>query len=83
MSNPRGLSGHISRELGAQAQLNRAMQGGGVAVLVLPSREILVSGKVARGKEDDMVVQLDVLTDEYRSALADYVTRLQMMDYIV
>ncbi len=60
-----------------------APDGDFVAVLVLPSQEILVSGKVSRGGEDGMVVQLDVLTDEYHAALEDYVTRLQMMDYIV
>ena len=54
-----------------------------VAVLVLPSSEILVSGKVHRSGEDGVVVKLDVLIDEYHAVLMDYVTRLQMLDYVV
>ncbi len=60
-----------------------APKGDLVAVLVLPSREILVSGKVQRSGKDGIVVKLDVLIDEYHSALEDYVTRLQMLDYVV
>lgn len=60
-----------------------APKGDLVAVLVLPSREILVSGKVLRSGKDGLVVKLDVLIDEYHAALEDYVTRLQMLDYVV
>jgi CRP/FNR family transcriptional regulator, cyclic AMP receptor protein len=60
-----------------------APKGDLVAVLVLPSREILVSGKVQRTGKDGLVVKLDVLIDEYHAALEDYVTRLQMLDYVV
>lgn len=60
-----------------------APKGDLVAVLVLPTREILVSGKVQRAGKDGIVVKLDVLIDEYHAALEDYVTRLQMLDYVV
>ncbi len=60
-----------------------APAGDMVAVLVLPSTEILVSGKVHRAGKDGVVVKLDVLIDEYQAALKDYVTRLQMLDYVV
>ena len=50
---------------------------------MLPSTEILVSGKVHRAGDDGVVVKLDVLADEYHAALEDYVTRLQMLDYVV
>jgi CRP-like cAMP-binding protein len=60
-----------------------APKGDLVAVLVLPSKEILVSGKVQRAGKDGLVVKLDVLIDEYQSALEDYVTRLQMLDFVV
>jgi len=60
-----------------------APDGDLVAVLVLPSTEILVSGKVHRAGKDGVVVKLDVLADEYHAALEDYVTRLQMLDFVV
>jgi CRP/FNR family cyclic AMP-dependent transcriptional regulator len=53
------------------------------AVLVLPTREILVSGRVVRAGTDGVVMKLDLLFDEYKSALQDYLTSLQMLDYIV
>jgi CRP/FNR family cyclic AMP-dependent transcriptional regulator len=53
------------------------------AVLVLPGREIMVSGNVLRAGADGVVMKLDLLIDEYKTALQDYVTRLQMLDYVV
>jgi CRP/FNR family cyclic AMP-dependent transcriptional regulator len=53
------------------------------AVLVLPAREILVSGHVIRAGADGVVMKLDLLIDEYRTALQDYLTRLQMLDFVV
>lgn len=53
------------------------------AVLVLPQREIAVSGQVVRTGEDGVVVKLDMLIDDYRSALEGYVTQLQLLDVVV
>ncbi len=53
------------------------------AVLVLPQREIAVSGRVVRSGEDGVVVKLDMLIDEYRGALQGYVTQLQLLDVVV
>lgn len=53
------------------------------AVLVLPQREIAVSGQVVRSGEDGLVVKLDMLIDEYRAALESYVTQLQLLDVVV
>jgi CRP/FNR family cyclic AMP-dependent transcriptional regulator len=51
-------------------------------VLVLPTREIPISGTVDKEGEAT-VVALDLLVDEYRAALADYLTRVQMLDFVV
>ena len=75
------LSDAYLKLAGAKDKL--APKGELVAVLVLPQREILVSGKVQRAGKDGVVVKLDVLIDEYHAALEDYVTRLQMLDYVV
>jgi CRP/FNR family cyclic AMP-dependent transcriptional regulator len=53
------------------------------AVLVLPGSEILVSGRVIRAGADGVVMKLDLLIDEYKSTLEDYVTSLQMLDVVV
>lgn len=52
-------------------------------VLVLPSREIPISGTVERASNNGCVVKLDLLVDEYKSALGDYLTRVQMLDFVV
>jgi CRP/FNR family transcriptional regulator, cyclic AMP receptor protein len=54
-----------------------------VGVLALPSAEIAVSGSIAREGTDGTVVKLDTLLDEYRATLEDYVTRVQMLDFVV
>lgn len=54
-----------------------------VAVLVMPLGEILVSGKVIRVGSDGAVVKLDPLIDEYRMKMNDYITRLQLLDFVV
>jgi CRP-like cAMP-binding protein len=51
-------------------------------VLVLPQREIPVSGKVARVGADGILVKLDLLIDEYQGALLGYVTQLQLLDIV-
>jgi CRP/FNR family cyclic AMP-dependent transcriptional regulator len=52
-------------------------------VLVLPSGEIMVSGRVLRAGDDGVVMQLDLLIDAYKSAMFDYITRLQMLDFVI
>lgn len=52
-------------------------------VLVLPSSEIPISGTVERAHNGGCVVKLDLLVDEYKSALGDYLTRAQMLDFVV
>lgn len=51
-------------------------------VLVLPARELPVSGTV-ESADDTVLVKLDLLIDEYAAALADYLTRVQMLDFVV
>jgi CRP/FNR family cyclic AMP-dependent transcriptional regulator len=48
-----------------------------------PPREIPVSGTVDRVSDGRCVVKLDLLVDEYKAALADYLTRVQMLDFVV
>jgi CRP/FNR family cyclic AMP-dependent transcriptional regulator len=52
-------------------------------VLILPSGEIMVSGRVIRAGADGVVMQLDLLIDAYKSAMFDYITRLQMLDFVI
>ena len=52
-------------------------------VVVTPKEEILVSGTVIREGEGGVVVKLDTLIDEYKAHLDDYVTRVQLLDYVV
>jgi CRP-like cAMP-binding protein len=54
-----------------------------VGVLVMPLGEILLSGSIEREGADGVVVKLDVMIDSYKAMLEDYVTRLQMLDYVV
>lgn len=53
------------------------------AVLVLPTIEIPMSGTVERAGTDGVVVRLDLLIDPYKHALEDYVTRVQLLDFVV
>jgi CRP-like cAMP-binding protein len=48
-----------------------------------PPREVPISGTVERVSEGKCVVKLDLLVDEYKSALGDYLTRVQMLDFVV
>jgi CRP/FNR family transcriptional regulator, cyclic AMP receptor protein len=52
-------------------------------VLVLPACEIPVSGTIESSGDGGAVVQLDLLIAEYSAALGDYLTRLQMLDFVV
>jgi CRP-like cAMP-binding protein len=51
-------------------------------VLVLPAREIPISGTIDKEGERT-VVALDLLVDDYKNALSDYLTRVQMLDFVV
>jgi CRP-like cAMP-binding protein len=51
-------------------------------VLVLPGKEIPVSGTI-EALDETVLVKLDLLIDEYAAALADYLTRVQMLDFVV
>lgn len=52
-------------------------------VVVTPREEFLVSGTVIREGEGGVVVKLDTLVDEYKATLDDYITRVQLLDFVV
>jgi CRP/FNR family cyclic AMP-dependent transcriptional regulator len=52
-------------------------------VLVLPSDEIPLSGIVDTSGSDGVCVRLDLLIDDYRESLEDYLTRVHMLDFVV
>ena len=53
------------------------------AVLAVMGQEMAVSGRVERAGPDGVVMKLDLLIDPYKRTLEDYVTRLQLLDYVV
>ncbi|HRI67785.1 MAG TPA: cyclic nucleotide-binding domain-containing protein [Polyangium sp.] len=52
-------------------------------VLVAPNGEIPLSGKVVQASEDGVLVELDMLIDEYARKLQAHLTRVQMLDFVV
>ena len=52
-------------------------------VLSLPRHELAVSGKVERVGTDGALLKLDLLIEEYKTALSAYMTELQMLDFVV
>ena len=52
-------------------------------VLVLSTREIPVSGTVEAAGAEGATIKLDLLIKEYAAVLQDYLTRLQMLDFVV
>jgi CRP-like cAMP-binding protein len=52
-------------------------------VLVLPERELPVSGTVDSADDDGVHIRLDMLIDEYNRAVEDHLTRLQMLDVVL
>lgn len=52
-------------------------------VLVLPNDEVPLSGVVDSVGPDGTMVKLDMLIDDYRESLDDYLTRVQMLDFVV
>jgi CRP/FNR family transcriptional regulator, cyclic AMP receptor protein len=66
------------------AQLPTAVKGADWSgVLVLPVGEIPVSGTIDSVGEQGVLVKLDLLIEEYGDVLRDYLTRLQMLDFVV
>lgn len=68
-------------KLAADPELTEKQEVSGV--LVLPQREIPVSGTVARTNKDGVLLKLDLLIEEYQSAYLGYVTQLQLLDFVV
>jgi hypothetical protein len=58
------------------------LQGDWVAVLELPDVELPVSGSIERAGKDGVVVKLDLMIDDYKAKLDDYVTRVQLLDFV-
>ncbi|HVK63029.1 MAG TPA: cyclic nucleotide-binding domain-containing protein [Polyangium sp.] len=52
-------------------------------VLVIPNGEIPVSGKVRQAGEGAVLVELDLLIEEYTKRLGEHLTRVQMLDFVV
>ncbi len=52
-------------------------------VLHLSGPEIPVSGKVSEMTEGRIEIQLDLLLDEYAASLEGYLTRIQLLDFLV
>jgi len=52
-------------------------------VLVTATGEIPISGTVHAAAEGSVLVALDLLIDEYQKALREYLTRVQMLDFVV
>jgi CRP/FNR family cyclic AMP-dependent transcriptional regulator len=52
-------------------------------VLVTPTGEIPMSGRVESIGEDGVVLKLDMLIDAYQKQLEEHLTRVQMLDFIV
>jgi CRP/FNR family cyclic AMP-dependent transcriptional regulator len=52
-------------------------------VLVTPSGEMPVSGTVEAADANGVLIKLDMLIDAYATVLRDYLTRLQMLDFVV
>ena len=52
-------------------------------VLVMPGGEIPLSGTVEASGKDGVLLKLDLLIAPFASALQDYLTRVQMLDFVV
>jgi CRP/FNR family cyclic AMP-dependent transcriptional regulator len=52
-------------------------------VLVTAQAEIPISGRVESSGESSVLVKLDLLIDEYQEALRQYLTRVQLLDFVV
>lgn len=70
---------HVSVATSADAPTLGAWTSG---VLYLAGAEILISGRVARIKENKLTLELDLLIDEYAAILEGYLTRAQLLDIL-
>lgn len=52
-------------------------------VLITPSGEVPVSGKIDSADAQGVLIKLDMLIDTYAAVLRDYLTRVQLLDYVV
>jgi CRP-like cAMP-binding protein len=52
-------------------------------VLVTPGSEVPVSGTVEATDEKGALIKLDMFIDAYAAVLRDYLTRVQMLDFVV
>jgi CRP/FNR family cyclic AMP-dependent transcriptional regulator len=71
---------HLSfREQGASYEAGARMSG----VLTLSGPELPISGRVLRTIGNRVDIELDLLIDEYARILESYLTRIQMLDFLV
>jgi len=52
-------------------------------VLITPSGEVAVSGRVDAVDAHGVLIKLDMLIEAYAAVLRDYLTRVQMLDFVV
>lgn len=52
-------------------------------VLMTPGGEVPVSGRVEAAGDDGALIRLDLLIEQYAAVLRDYLTRVQMLDFVV
>ena len=52
-------------------------------VLITPGAEVPVSGKVESSDAAGALIKLDLFIDQYAAVLRDYLTRVQMLDFVV
>jgi CRP/FNR family transcriptional regulator, cyclic AMP receptor protein len=52
-------------------------------VLITPGAEVPVSGKVESSDPGSALIKLDLFIDQYALVLRDYLTRVQMLDFVV
>ncbi len=52
-------------------------------VLITPAGEVPVSGRVEQTAADGSLIKLDLFIDQYAAVLRDYLTRVQMLDFVV
>jgi CRP/FNR family transcriptional regulator, cyclic AMP receptor protein len=69
----------IAKGAGTPAEKGAEWSG----VLITPGGEVPVSGKVDVADGAGTLIRLDLFIDQYAAVLRDYLTRVQMLDYVV
>lgn len=69
--------------LPASPGLNQPKGSAWSGVLALPAGEIPVSGTIDATSDEGVLIKLDLLIEQYASVLRDYLTRVQMLDFVV